>query len=118
LAGIVSYSNQAKKTFLGVSAATLKEHGAVSKNVAQEMAEGALKNTAATYALSSTGIAGPGGGSAEKPVGTVFIGLAGPFPTKVDRFLNDFDRKTFKDVTCQQALDLLRRSIPEPASEE
>ena len=75
------------------------------------MAEGARRETGATYALSVTGIDGPAGGSAAKPVGTVFIGLAGPFETRVERNLNPYDRETFKQVTVQQALEMLRRSI-------
>jgi nicotinamide-nucleotide amidase len=89
----------------------LTRFGAVSEPVAREMAEGALKNTKATYALSVTGIAGPSGGTAEKPVGTVYIGLAGPFETIVERNFNPYDRETFKQVTAQQALDLLRRNV-------
>ena len=111
LAGIVSYSNQAKQKFLGVQAATLAQHGAVSEAVAWEMAEGARQATGANYALSITGIAGPGGGTPEKPVGTVFIGLAGLFPTVVRRIFNPWERETFKQVTAQQAMDLLRRKI-------
>jgi len=111
LAGVVSYSNDAKQKFLGVSADTLAEHGAVSEPVAMEMAEGIRKRTGADYALSVTGIAGPGGGTPAKPVGTVFIGLAGPFKTIVVKNLNPWDRETFKQVTAQQALELLRRKI-------
>ena len=111
LAGFVTYSNEAKQKFLGVRAETLAEYGAVSKPVAQQMAEGARKQTEADYALSVTGIAGPSGGTTEKPVGTVFIGLAGAFPTIVDHKMNPFDRETFKNVTAQQALDLLRRTV-------
>jgi nicotinamide-nucleotide amidase len=111
LAGLVTYSNAAKEKFLGVRAETLAQHGAVSEPVAREMAEGARRQTQADYALSVTGIAGPGGGTPEKPVGTVFIGLAGPSGTVVERCLNAFDRETFKQVTTQQALDLLRRTV-------
>ncbi len=111
LAGLVTYSNAAKMEFLGVKETTLNAHGAVSEPVAREMAEGARSRTGANYALSATGIAGPGGATADKPVGTVFIGLAGPFQTTVVRQLNAFDRETFKQVTTQQALDLLRRAI-------
>ncbi len=111
LAGVVSYSNAAKQLFLGVKAETLEEHGAVSKPVAREMAEGVRSRTGADYALSMTGIAGPGGGSAEKPVGTVFIGLAGPKGTVVLRNLNPYDRETFKQVTCLQAMEMLRRTL-------
>lgn len=112
LAGWVTYSNEAKRKFLGVSAATLAAHGAVSEEVAREMAEGARNATGADYALSVTGIAGPGGGSPAKPVGTVFLGLAGPFPTVVLHQCNPMDREAFKQVTAQQAMDLLRRSLP------
>jgi nicotinamide-nucleotide amidase len=75
------------------------------------MAEGVLQGTGATYALSVTGIAGPSGGTTIKPAGTVFIGLAGPFSTLVEHHFNPLDRETFKDVTTQQALDLLRRAV-------
>ena len=111
LAGSVTYSNTAKQKFLGVSAETLEAHGAVSEAVAREMAEGARKQTEADYALSVTGIAGPGGGTEAKPVGTVYIGLASPSGTVVERNFNPFDRETFKQVTSQQALDLLRRNV-------
>lgn len=111
LAGLVTYSNAAKQSFLGVQADTLARHGAVSEPVAREMAEGARRQTGADYALSVTGIAGPSGGTPDKPVGTVFIGLAGPSDTAVERHLNPFDRETFKQVTAQQALDWLRRTI-------
>jgi nicotinamide-nucleotide amidase len=111
LAGLVTYSNAAKQKFLGVRAETLDQHGAVSKPVAREMAEGARQQTQADYALSVTGIAGPSGGAPGKPVGTVFIGLAGPTGTLVERSLNPYDRETFKQVTAQQALELLRRTI-------
>lgn len=110
LAGLVTYSNEAKQTFLGVRAETLATHGAVSEPVAREMAEGARTRTAATFALSVTGIAGPSGGTPEKPVGTVFVGLSTGSKTVVKKLLNRYDRDTFKFVTSQQALDLLRRT--------
>jgi nicotinamide-nucleotide amidase len=111
LAGLVTYSNVAKQTFLGVSAATLAQHGAVSEAVAGEMAEGARRQTGADYALAVTGIAGPGGGTPDKPVGTVFIALAGPAGTVVQANFNPYDRETFKGATAQQALELLRRTF-------
>jgi nicotinamide-nucleotide amidase len=111
LAGLVTYSNAAKQRFLGVRAETLAAHGAVSEPVAREMAEGARREAQAGYAVSVTGIAGPSGGTSEKPVGTVFIGLAGPACTVVERNFNPYDRETFKQVTTQQALDLLRRQL-------
>jgi nicotinamide-nucleotide amidase len=117
LAGLVTYSNESKIAFLGVDPETLAKHGAVSQPVAREMAEGAQKRTGAKYALSVTGIAGPGGGTPAKPIGTVYIGLAGPFSTRVEHKVNAFDRETFKNVTAQQALDLLRRSfLSEPVA--
>jgi len=111
LAGLVTYSNAAKEEFLGVSAGSLARHGAVSEPVAREMAEGARRQTEADYALSVTGVAGPSGGTPEKPVGTVFIGLATPAGIAVERNSNPFDRETFKQVTANQALDLLRRTL-------
>ena len=77
LAGYVTYSNEAKVAALGVDPAAISEHGAVSESVARSMAEGARAKSGADFALATTGIAGPGGGSAVKPVGTAFIALAG-----------------------------------------
>jgi nicotinamide-nucleotide amidase len=111
LAGLVTYSYAAKEKFLGVHADTLAQHGAVSEAVAREMADGARRQTHADYALAVTGIAGPSGGTSDKPVGTVFIGLAGPSGTVAERQLNPYDRETFKQVTAQQALELLRRTV-------
>lgn len=111
LAGLVTYSNEAKRKFLGVRAGTLEQHGAVSEPVAQEMAEGARKETGADYAISVTGIAGPSGGTPAKPVGTVVIALTGAFGTVAAQHLNPFDRETFKQVTADQALEMLRRKI-------
>jgi nicotinamide-nucleotide amidase len=104
----VTYSNELKQKFLGVHAETLAAHGAVSEAVAREMAEGARQQTGADFALAVTGIAGPGSGTKEKPVGTVFIGLAGAFGTVVERRMNPFERGTFKEVTAWQALEMLR----------
>jgi nicotinamide-nucleotide amidase len=111
LAGLVTYSNEAKKKFLGVRSEALEEHGAVSEMVAREMAEGARKQTGTDYAISVTGIAGPGGGTPDKPVGTVFMGLSGGFGTVVAQHVNSYDRETFKLVTSDQALEMLRRQI-------
>ena len=111
LAGVVTYSNAAKEKFIGVRAETLKIHGAVSETTALEMAEGARRETGADYAISVTGIAGPTGGTTDKPVGTVFVGLATPSKTIVRKYYNPYDRETFKQVTAFQALDLLRRKL-------
>ena len=109
--GLVTYSNEAKREFLGVSAAALEEHGAVSEVVARQMAEGARRRCRTDYAIAVTGIAGPGGGGEAKPVGTVFIALAGEKGTVAEEHFNPFDRETFKYVTSQQSLDLLRRAL-------
>lgn len=110
-AGWVTYSNEAKTACLGVLAETLEAHGAVSAPTAREMAEGARARSGADYAVAVTGVAGPGGGTDEKPVGTVFISLAGPGGTLVLKRRNAYDRETFKLATSQQTLDLLRRSL-------
>jgi nicotinamide-nucleotide amidase len=111
LGGVVAYSNEVKQKLLGVRSEMLAEHGAVSEPVARQMAEGARWHIGTDYALSVTGIAGPSGGSEAKPVGTVFIALAGPTGTTVVHRVNPFDRETFKLVTAQQALELLRREL-------
>jgi len=109
--GFVTYSNEAKQKFLGVRAETLMAHGAVSEPVAREMAEGARRELGADFAIAVTGIAGPDGGSAEKPVGTVFIALAGKFGAIVERRLNAYERETFKQLTAHQALEMLRARL-------
>jgi nicotinamide-nucleotide amidase len=111
LGGIVAYSNDVKGKFLGVRAETLKQHGAVSETVSREMAEGARKKFSADFAIAVTGIAGPTGGTKDKPVGTVFIALAGEFETMVERKLNFFEREKFKEVTAQQAFEMLRLKL-------
>ena len=109
--GVVAYSNAAKRKFLGVRAETLAHHGAVSAVVARAMAEGARAKFGADFALAVTGIAGPTGGTKAKPVGTVFIALAGARGTVVERKFNPGGRKRFKDSTAQQALEMLRARL-------
>lgn len=112
LAGYVTYANEAKEATLGVPADLLSAHGAVSEPVAAAMAEGARRVSGAQFALSTTGIAGPGGGAEGKPVGTVYIGLASAgHPTVVRRCFFPLDRPTFKRMTTSAALDLLRRQV-------
>ncbi|MDW7979461.1 MAG: competence/damage-inducible protein A [Verrucomicrobiales bacterium] len=111
LAGFVTYSNASKQSLLGVESAALAAHGAVSELVARQMAEGARRVTGADYALSVTGIAGPSGGTAQKPVGTVYIGLAAAAGVQVQKHHNLYDRISFKQVTAQQALNLLRLAL-------
>jgi nicotinamide-nucleotide amidase len=109
--GVVAYANAAKSAWLDVPPQLLEAHGAVSAPVAEAMARGALQRAGAALALAITGIAGPGGGTPEKPVGTVFLALAWPEGVHVQQHLNALDRETFKYVTSQQALDLLRRKL-------
>jgi nicotinamide-nucleotide amidase len=112
LEGNVTYSNAAKTRTLGVPVELLNSVGAVSKEVAQAMAEGARARAGATFALSTTGIAGPDGGTPEKPVGTVFVGLASADgPSQVEKLFFPTDRATFKQVVTEAALDLLRKVI-------
>lgn len=108
--GFVTYSNEAKMEMLGVSEQTLGRYGAVSKNVAREMADGAKTRSRADYAVSVTGIAGPGGGSADKPVGLVHMGLAGPggLITSIElRWNSDWDRETIRLASVHAALEAL-----------
>jgi PncC family amidohydrolase len=106
LGGIVAYSNEAKMHFLNVQQATLQAVGAVSQQVAAEMAQGARRTFGSDLALSVTGIAGPGGGTDEKPVGLVYIGLATPTDTVVQRFVWEFDRVGNKEASAEAALKL------------
>lgn len=111
--GFVTYSNEAKIETLGVSQDLLQGHGAVSEAVAAAMAEGALVHSHAQIALSVTGIAGPGGGSEEKPVGLVFIGCAGAsLRTRVSRFtFGDRGRQEVRLASVSEALILLKSAL-------
>jgi nicotinamide-nucleotide amidase len=109
--GFIVYSNRMKTDLLGVEAGLIEERGAVSEAVAEAMACGARVRTGSTYALSITGVAGPGGGTEAKPVGTVVIGLASPSgcQTRRVRFLGE--RGRVRALAAQSALDLLRRAL-------
>ena len=111
--GAVTYSNQLKQQLLGVPADTLAEFGAVSEPVARAMAIGAHQRFNATYALAVTGIAGPSGGTTDKPVGLVFFGLATPtgVPTREFRFGSDSPRHVIRARAARIALNLLRLGI-------
>ena len=111
--GFITYSNEAKIDMLGVSAATLDAHGAVSRETAIEMAAGALARSRAGLSLAVTGIAGPGGGSAEKPVGLVWFGLAlAGRPVVAERQLfADKGRDFIRRETVRHALELGLRAL-------
>ncbi len=108
----VTYDNQAKIDLLGVSEATLTRNGAVHETIAGEMARGARRAGRSTFGLATTGIAGPGGGSEEKPVGTVCVGLATPDEILTRRFHFSFGRRLMnKRIFAMAALDMLRRTL-------
>ncbi|MEQ1752481.1 MAG: nicotinamide-nucleotide amidohydrolase family protein, partial [Prosthecobacter sp.] len=110
--GFVTYANEAKQKHLGVPAELLAEHGAVSEPVAKVMSEGALRVSGADHALALTGVAGPTGGSDDKPVGTVFVSLASKGEaTLVKRFYYPGTRDRFKLLSSQAALEMLRRRL-------
>lgn len=110
--GYITYSNEAKIEELGVTPETIQTHGAVSEQTAREMAEGALKHSRADIALSVTGIAGPNGGTAEKPVGLVYIGIArNNDKTQIVKNLFDGDRMSIRQATVEKALELLIEKI-------
>jgi nicotinamide-nucleotide amidase len=108
---VVSYSNAVKVNVLGVSQQTLDEFGAVSEQTAREMAEGARKALNTTFAIATTGIAGPDGGTPEKPVGTVWIACATPDETFTQLLTLRNDRKINIELTSSYALNLLRKTI-------
>lgn len=109
LAGIVTYSNAAKTKFLGIPCATIRRHGAVSSSVALLMAARVRTLTRADYGIGITGIAGPGGGSKSKPVGTVYIALASRCGCRAERFSFKGTRAAIRQKACRAALRLLRR---------
>ncbi len=115
IAGYVCYANQAKINMLDVDPKLVERHGAVSESVARTLAEHARSCARCDYALATTGVAGPTGGSPEKPVGTVYIALASAeLETIVKKFFFPTDRETFKQLAAQAALDLFRRKILAP----
>ncbi len=111
--GFVTYSNAAKQQMLGVSAITLDKFGAVSSATAKEMAYGALINSLADITVSVTGVAGPGGGTAEKPVGTVWFGLAsqGNVPVAECVQFGDIGRNSIRAASVFHALKMLKAAI-------
>ena len=109
--GVVVYSNEAKTDLLGVPAELIRAHGAVSAPVAEAMARGVCRIGGTACGVAVTGIAGPDGGSPEKPVGTVFIGVASPAGVEVRRFHFAGGREAVKGQSAQAALDMLRRAL-------
>lgn len=111
MAGVVAYSNAAKQALLGVQQATLASHGAVSEPTVVEMARGARERFGTHYAVAISGIAGPGGGTPEKPVGTVWLACAGADETHTACLALPFARRGVKVVSAYSALDLVRRRV-------
>ncbi len=111
LGGIISYANEVKRDVLGVSQDTLDTVGAVSSETAAQMAEGARKLTKADVAVAVTGIAGPGGGSAEKPVGLVWFGLATADGVRTEKAIFPGDREKVRSATVTHALGMLTTAI-------
>ncbi len=113
MGGIVSYSNEAKMGLLNVKAETLEKHGAVSKETAIEMARGIRLTLDADVGLSVTGIAGPGGGTPDKPVGLTWIGLSMPQADKAWKFVWPGNRLENKEASVEQALKILVKALSE-----
>jgi PncC family amidohydrolase len=105
--GVVAYADTVKTAVLGVAPDVLAAHGAVSAQVARAMADGCLSAVGAALAVAVTGIAGPSGGSAAKPVGLTYLGLAGAGPTEVRRFVFAGGREAIRTSAAQQALEWL-----------
>ena len=111
LEGVVAYSNEAKIRGLGVSPDDLAAHGAVSQAVAEQMARGVRERAGAEFGVATTGIAGPDGGTDEKPVGTVYVAMASEREVAARRYQLVTDRARNKRLTAQIALDWLRRRV-------
>ena len=110
--GLITYSNEAKAALAGVPMALIKQHGAVSEPVARAMAEGGRTRLDASFAVSITGVAGPGGGSVEKPVGLVHFACAGPSGTRHrERRFGEQSRDEIRRLSVLEALDLLREAV-------
>jgi nicotinamide-nucleotide amidase len=114
LEGVVAYSKTAKVRSLGVPEDVIRRRGAVSEEVARAMAEGIRRRSGADFALAVTGIAGPGGGTADKPVGTVWTALADAEGTQVVREVLTGDRALVRERAANYALNVLRLRLLEP----
>lgn len=111
LGGAVVYSNELKTQFANVPKGLIERHGAVSREVAAAMAEGIRKRCVASYGVGITGVAGPGGGTEQKPVGLVYMALAGEEGTQVVERTFPGDRKRIRQFSTQQALEMIRRAL-------
>jgi nicotinamide-nucleotide amidase len=111
LGGIVAYANEVKTKLLGVPEALLAEHGAVSEPVARAMAEGVRARFGSDFAIATTGISGPDGGSEAKPVGTVYVAFASADGTHCEHFVFPLDRTRHRQLTAQVGLDWVRRAL-------
>lgn len=109
--GWLTYADEAKEQLLGVPGEMLRAHGAVSEPVARAMAVGARARAAADWALAITGVAGPTGGTEDKPVGTVYLALAGPGGTRVERMQFSRDREGNRRLSVRGALEMLRQEL-------
>ncbi|MHB8157291.1 MAG: CinA family protein [Desulfocucumaceae bacterium] len=109
--GVVAYCNRVKESVLAVPSRELSEYGAVSHQVARSMAKGVKKLLKTDFGLSVTGIAGPGGGTPEKPVGLVYVALDGPAGTLSIELHLEGDRDRIRKATADAALDMLRREL-------
>jgi nicotinamide-nucleotide amidase len=117
VAGYVTYANKSKSDILNLDPKLIEKHGAVSEAVARKMAEGARTRASSSYGLATTGIAGPAGGSDEKPAGTVYVAVASALSdTSIRKCFFPTDRETFKQLAARAALDLLRRRLLECAA--
>lgn len=112
-AGFITYANEAKQKLVGVKSETLKAYGAVSRETAGEMAEGAAKTAGADVAVATTGIAGPDGGTPEKPVGLVYIGCFVDGKLSVKEYHFDGSRMEIRERTVEAALVLLKEMLSE-----
>jgi len=111
LGGVVAYDNYFKQRFLRVSSDLLREEGAVSGNVCRQMAESVASDSGADFGLAVTGIAGPSGGTQDKPIGTVYIGICSNGVTKVKKHIFNGDRNKIRNMAAMTALDMLRREL-------
>jgi len=111
--GVIAYTNRVKRELLGVTPETLAEKGAVSRETALEMAHGVRRLLGSDYGLSVTGIAGPTGGTATKPVGLVYIALAGPHGERCERHVWDEDRIGNKGLSARRATGMLIECLRE-----